>query len=91
MAISGSVSGDIAGSIALGDQDILGPLMVKALTTNTGLVYIGDDGDGVVDETSGMPLAKGESAVFAYVGNLSSLKLLPAVDNEGVAWLSLKC
>jgi hypothetical protein len=74
---------------ALGTVNIDGPLMVKALTTNTGLVYIGNDGAGDVTSANGLPLLAGDAVVFNYVGNLSTLYIDSATNGEGVAWLAL--
>ncbi len=67
-----------------------GPVMIKALAANTGLMYIGQVA-GDVDSTNGMQLAAGEVAIFANAGNLAEIWVDSAVDGEGVAWLLLSC
>lgn len=90
-AISGINTVATAGTAeALGSQVVGCPLMVKALTTNTGLVYVGNDGAGDVASTNGMPLAKGDVVIFDRVGNLSEIYIDSAVNGEGVAWLILR-
>lgn len=90
MALSGQISVTTAGSaIALGSQQVNAALMVKALTGNTGLVYIGN-ASGDVSSSNGMPLAAGDVAVFDLVGNLASIMVDSAVNGEGVAWLILE-
>ena len=90
MPLSGHKTITTAGTAeALGSQRICGPLMVKALTTNTGLAYIGGDGAGDVSSANGLPLEAGEVAIFEWVGDLRSLMIDVAVDGEGVAWASL--
>jgi len=64
------------------------PVMVKALTTNTGLVYIGQVAGDVASD-SGMPLAAGEVLILDNIGNLNELWIDSAVDGEGAAWLLL--
>lgn len=64
-------------------------VMVKALTTNTGLVYVGNAGDGTVASTTGMPLAAGDVVIFQYVDELSDIMVDSAVNGEGVAYLVL--
>ncbi len=92
MALSGQKTVANAGTAeALGSQTVNGPVMVKALTTNTDLVYIGNDGANDVDNSNGLPLAAGEVVVFEYIGNLGALLLDVAVNAEGVAWLALDC
>jgi hypothetical protein len=63
-------------------------VMVKALTTNTDLVYVGQV-TGDVDSSNGMPLAAGDALIFSNVGNLAELWVDSAVDGEGVSWLLL--
>ena len=90
MALSGQNTVAAHGTAeALGSQAINGPLMVKALTTNTDLVYIGNDGAGDVAAANGLPLSAGDVVIFEWVGNLGSLMLDSAVDGEGAAWLAL--
>lgn len=73
----------------LGALRIDGPLMVKALDSNTGIVAIGNDGTNSVSLTTGLRLSAGEAALFEFVGSLESLYLDAAVDDEGVAWIAL--
>ena len=89
MALSGQKTVTAAGTeVALGDQQIGAPLMVKALTTNTGLVYVGESSGGVSSST-GMPLDAGEVVIFEFVGQLGAIWVDSAVNGEGVAWLAL--
>ena len=89
MALSGQKTVTTAGTeVALGDQQIGAPLMVKALTTNTGLVYVGESSGGVSSST-GMPLDAGEVVIFEFVGQLGAIWVDSAVNGEGVAWLAL--
>jgi len=89
MALSGQKTVTAAGTEeALGSQQIGAPLMVKALTTNTGLVYVGESSGGVSSST-GMPLSAGEVVIFEFVGQLGALWVDSAVNGEGVAWLAL--
>jgi hypothetical protein len=90
MALSGQNTVAAAGTAEqLGTQNIFGPLMVKALDTNTGIVAVGNDGAGDVTVANGMRLAAGDVIVFSYVGNLASIWIDSAVNGEGVAWLML--
>ena len=91
MALSGLKTVSTAGTaVALGSQQIAGPLLIKALTTNTGLVYIGNDGAGDVASTNGFPLAAGDVAILEHVSDLGAVMVDSAVNGEGVAWLALK-
>jgi len=89
MTLSGQKTIAAAGTaLALGDQAINGPLLVKALDSNTGVVALGNV-SGDVTVSNGLRLAAGESILFAWVGNLSSLMLDSAVNGEGVSWIQL--
>jgi hypothetical protein len=91
MALSGLKAVTTAGTaLALGSQQIAGPILVKALTTNTGLVYVGNDGAGDVASTNGYPLAAGDQVIFDHVANLANIMVDSAVNGEGVAWIALK-
>ena len=89
-AISGQKTVATAGTaVALGSQPVNGPLIVKALDTNTDIVAIGNDGVGDVTVDNGMRLAAGEIMIFDNVSNLSAIYVDSAVDGEGVAWIQL--
>jgi hypothetical protein len=72
------------------DKIVNGPVMVKALTTNTGLGYVGAVADDVA-AANGMPLAAGDTVAFYNVTNLNQIWLDVAVSGEGFAWLILGC
>lgn len=91
-ALSGQTTVAAAGTaVALGTIQVNAPIMVKALTTNTDVVYVGNDGAGDVDSTNGCQLAAGDAIVFAYIGNLGALYVDSAVNGEGVSWVAIDC
>jgi hypothetical protein len=67
------------------DQVINAPLIVKALSTNTGSMYIGNV-SGDVDSTTGFELSAGDVLTFIFVGNLNSIWVDSAVNGEKVCW-----
>ncbi len=67
---------------------ICGPVAIKALTTNTDLMYVGNV-DGDVGSANGLPLAAGDVIIINSVGNLADIWIDSVVDGEGVAWLAL--
>ena len=77
MPISSQTTVPTAGTAVLlgASQLINGPLMVKALDTNTGVVAVGNDGANDVTVSNGLRLLKGEVVVFDFVGNIASLWL----------------
>jgi len=90
MALSGQTTVSSAGAaVRLGDQLIQGPLVVKALDTNTGVIAIGNV-SGDVTVNNGLRLLKGESVEFAWVGDLSTLWIDSSANGEGVSWIMLQ-
>jgi hypothetical protein len=67
-----------------------GPLAIRALSTNTGVVYVGNAGDGTVSSSSGYQLAAGDQIVLGYVGDLSSIMVDAATNGDKVCWLILR-
>jgi hypothetical protein len=90
MALSGQKTVTAAGTAeALGSAAINGPLIIKALDTNTDVVAIGNDGAGDVTVSNGLRLLAGDVIVMDFTGNLGSLMIDSAVNGEGVSWLAL--
>ena len=89
MALSGQKKTGTPGSTAvqLGDQQISGALMIKALLANTGNIYVGDS---TTSATVGLELDAGEAIIFEYVGNLNTIYIASSVDAEGVSWMMLE-
>ncbi len=88
--ISGQKTVSTAGTaVALGSIRIDGPLAVKALDTNTGVVALGNDGANDVTVSNGLRLEAGEMLVFEWVGELASIYLDSVVNGEGVSWMAL--
>jgi hypothetical protein len=89
--ISGKKTVTNAGTAeALGAQQVVGPLAIKALSTNTGLVYVGNDGAGDVASTNGFELAAGDVIVLDFNGNLANVMVDAAVNGEGVTGCGTK-
>ncbi len=90
MALSGQKTVAAAGTAeALGTAQINAPLLVKALDTNTGKVFIGNDGAGDVTSSNGFILLANEVVLFDWIGNMASVMLDVSVSGEGVSWLKL--
>ena len=88
--ISGQTTVTTAGtSVSLGSQVINCPLMVKALTSNTGSIAIGNDGSDDISTSNGLLLSADDIVIFDFVGNLASLYIDSENDGEGVSWLAL--
>jgi hypothetical protein len=91
MALSGQKTVTTAGTAVQlsASQVVNGPLMVKALDTNTGVVALGNDGANDVTVSNGIRLSKGEAIVYDFVGDLASIWVDSAVNGEGVSWALL--
>ena len=66
-----------------------GPVMVKALPANTGVMYVGN-ANGAVSSSLGIPLSAGDVMIYDFVGNLNSIWVDATVNGEGVAWAILQ-
>jgi len=73
-------------AVQLGAIDVVGPLAIKALDTNTGIVAVGNDGANSVSLANGFRLQKGETLCLEYIGSMASLYLNAGVNGEGVSW-----
>jgi hypothetical protein len=90
MALSGQKTVAAAGTaVVLGTDECNCGVMVKALSTNSGLIFIGNDGAGDVASTNGLQLAAAAYVIFERVGNLGNIWIDSAVNGEGVCWLKL--
>jgi len=65
-------------------QAILSGVTIKALSANTGTVYVGG---ATVAAANGFPLLAGES-VFLEVANLATVYLDVSVNGEGVSYIA---
>jgi hypothetical protein len=88
--LSGQTTVSVAGTaVQLASNQVANaPVMIKALSTNAGLVYIGNV-SGDVTSSNGMELDAGEVIVIPFVGNLNSLWVDAAQNGDKVAWLIL--
>ena len=91
MALSGQKTVTTAGTaVQLGTQATLGgEVYIKALSTNTGLIYVGNDGAGDVASTNGFVLSKNEWVELdvCKVSSLASIIIDSSVNGEGVSWI----
>lgn len=92
-AFSGQTTVTTAGTevvLAAAGTRANGPVRVRALSTNTGKMYVGNAGDGTVASTTGYELSAGEDVTFVYVGDLSSIMVDSSVNGEKVCWAILE-
>jgi hypothetical protein len=87
VAISGQITVTTAGTEIQGGNIALdNGVYIRALTGNTGVVYVGNDGAGAVTSSNGYQLNKGE-AVRIQVANLSELWFDSATNGDKFCWL----
>lgn len=72
-------------SVALQAQACSTGVVVKALSTNTGFIYVGTS--GVVAAANGFQLKAGESVGFA-INDVGNVSIDASVSGEGVSWLA---
>ena len=60
-------------------------IVIKALATNTGVIYVGNSKANAEDHTMSFPLTAGESIEYK-IQNLNEKWIDSAVDGEGVVW-----
>jgi hypothetical protein len=65
-------------------QAILNSVAIRALSTNTGIIYVGNS---TVASTNGLQLQAGDAVTIA-VANLNTVNLDCSVNGEGVTYLA---
>ena len=88
---NGQISGQI--TVTTAGTEVQGPnislpngVWIKALAANTGKMYIGNNGDGTVSDTTGFELAAGQ-LIQIQVANLKDIWVDASVNGEKVCWL----
>lgn len=86
-AISGQITVTTAGTEVQGGNVALdNGVYIRALTGNTGVVYVGNDGAGAVTSSNGYQLDKGEM-ILIQVANLNALWFDAATNGDKFCWL----
>jgi len=89
-AKSGVTTVTTAGTaVSLGSQEVQGALAICAVSTNSGVMYVGNDGAGDVSSANGYEMQAGNQIVFPWISNLNDLYVDSAENGESVAWLIL--
>jgi hypothetical protein len=84
--IAGSVTVTTAGTPVAGpDVALTNGVYIKARTTNTGVIYVGNHATDMRTDY-GFPLKAGDM-VLVQVANVNQLKFDASVSGEKVAWL----
>lgn len=86
-AFTGVITVTTAGTAVNGsDVDTPNGVIVRALSTNTGVVYFGNDGAGDVASTNGFELSAGDQMIV-MVGNLKDIWFDAATNGDKFCWL----
>lgn len=89
MAMSGQTTVTTAGTeVKLNSHQPCKAVLIKALPTNTGIMYVGNAGDDTVSSSTGFPLSKNETVVVETL-NLNNIWVDASVNGEKVAWIIL--
>lgn len=87
---SGQITVTTAGTEVRGSNVVsLGGFMVRALSTNTGKMYIGNAGNDTVSSSTGYELSAGDQ-IFIDVENLNEILVDSSVNGEKVCWFAVK-
>lgn len=89
MAMSGQTTVTTAGTeVQLNANQACKSVIIKALSTNTGIMYVGNDGNNAVSSSTGYPLSKDDYVVLEVL-NLNNVYVDASVNGEKVAWIIL--
>jgi len=85
-ATSGQITVTTAGTEVQGPSVTGNGFFIRALSGNTGKVYVGNDGADAVSSTTGYELAAGDQ-VYIECGNLNLLWFDAATSGDKFSWL----
>ena len=71
--------------VALGTEVINSALVIKAFSSNSGIVYIGNS---AVSSANGFGLSSGEQMIIVEAGNLSNVYLDASSNSQSVYWMA---
>jgi hypothetical protein len=86
-AMTGQITVTTAGTAVQGpDVDLENGVWIKALAGNSGVVYVGNDGEDDVTSANGFELSAGD-AIVIQVSNLSDLWFDAAENGDKFCWM----
>lgn len=86
-AISGVITVTTAGTAVQGSSvELNNGVFIKALSGNSGVTYVGNDGANDVASTNGFELAAGD-VIVVQVRNLNELWFDAATNGDKLCWL----
>ncbi len=76
-------------AVTLGTGSINDSVLVKADPSNTGKIFVGNDGTNTVTSGNGFILAAGDLFAYHNVGDLSKIYVTADANNQKVCWTVL--
>ena len=89
MARSGQITVTTAGTAVQGPDENCHHVAIKALSGNTGVVYVGNDDAGDVTSANGFEMAATDDQVIMRVSNLQDLWFDAATDGDILCWIKI--
>ena len=86
---SGQITVTTAGTEVQGPSVSGTPFQIKALPTNTGVMYVGNDGSNAVSSSTGYPLSAGDVVILGNITNLNQIYVDSSINGEKVAWIKV--
>ena len=71
--------------VQLGTGIVNSPVLIKAPTTNSGIVYVGNSN---VNSLVGFGLSAGQQVEIKEVGNLGNIYLDSSINNQTAYWIA---
>lgn len=87
--MSGVITVTTAGTAVQGTSVAGEGFFIRALKANTGIIYVGNDGNGDVASTNGYELSAGDQ-IYVDAPNLALLWFDASVNGEKACWLKAK-
>lgn len=90
MASSGQITVSTAGTEVQGPSQPCHAVLIRAMPTNSGTVYVGNDGSAAVSSSTGFPLAATDPPIYVEVENLNQLWFDAATNGDKFAWILIE-
>ena len=89
MARSGQINIASAGTAVQGPDEQCRHVAIKALSGNTGVAFVGNDGAGDVSSANGFELAATDDAIILHVNNLQDLWFDASNNDDKLCWIKI--
>lgn len=87
-AVSGQITVTTAGTAVQGpDAPLNNGAYIKSMSTNTGIVYVGNDGSNDVTSGNGFELTNTAGPIIVQVRNMNNLWFDAATNGDKFCWI----